>query len=64
MEHDACVRRCAESAGGDVNEREVIVLPAELLPVDWPADRLRTAYRDFAAQLVALRDATRLVEVR
>jgi phenylacetic acid degradation operon negative regulatory protein len=40
------------------------VLPAELLPADWPADRLRVAYRDFAAQLVARRDAARLVEAR
>jgi phenylacetic acid degradation operon negative regulatory protein len=38
------------------------VLPAELLPGDWPADRLRGAYADFAALLVARRDA-QLVEV-
>jgi phenylacetic acid degradation operon negative regulatory protein len=43
------------------------VLPAELLPGDWPADRLRAAYSDFAALLVARRDAhmvTNLLEVR
>ena len=33
------------------------VLPDELLPGDWPADRLRAAYFDFAALLVARRDA-------
>lgn len=32
------------------------VLPAELLPTHWPGDRLRLAYRDFAAELVARRD--------
>lgn len=43
------------------------VLPAELLPADWPADQLRAAYADFAAQLVSRRDAhdrQRLVEAR
>ena len=44
------------------------VLPAELLPADWPADRLRAAYTDFAALLVKRRDAAKsedqLVEVR
>ena len=32
------------------------VLPAELLPAGWPGERLRLAYRDFAAELVARRD--------
>ena len=32
------------------------VLPAELLPARWPGERLRVAYRDFAAELVARRD--------
>lgn len=32
------------------------VLPAELLPAGWPADRVRAAYRDFAAELAARRD--------
>ncbi|OBF26866.1 PaaX domain-containing protein, C- domain protein [Mycobacterium sp. ACS4331] len=32
------------------------VLPAQLLPDDWPADELRRAYTDFADELVARRD--------
>ena len=45
------------------------VLPAELLPGQWPAEMMRTAYADFAALLVARRDSVkhaqaRLVEVR
>ncbi|TXH16589.1 MAG: PaaX domain-containing protein, C- domain protein [Mycobacterium sp.] len=32
------------------------VLPAELLPGDWPGEHLRQAYADFAAELVARRD--------
>jgi phenylacetic acid degradation operon negative regulatory protein len=32
------------------------VLPAELLPADWPGQALRTAYQEFAAELAALRD--------
>lgn len=39
------------------------VLPAELLPADWPGDDLRRAYSDFAAELVDRRDAARLVEM-
>ena len=38
------------------------VLPAELLPADWPGSRLRAAYNDFAAELLARRDDIRLVE--
>ena len=38
------------------------VLPDELLPRAWPGERLRTAYQDFAAELVARRDDLRLVE--
>jgi phenylacetic acid degradation operon negative regulatory protein len=38
------------------------VLPDELLPDDWPGTRLRNAYNDFAAELLARRDDTRLVE--
>ena len=44
------------------------MLPAELLPADWPGDRLRDAYHDFATELAQRRDAaepkdgTRLVE--
>lgn len=37
------------------------VLPAELLPPDWPGAELRTAYTDFAAELVERRD-THLME--
>jgi phenylacetic acid degradation operon negative regulatory protein len=40
------------------------VLPAELLPADWPGDDLRSAYVEFAAELVTRRDAARLVEAR
>ncbi|MHA3023600.1 PaaX family transcriptional regulator C-terminal domain-containing protein [Mycobacterium sp. BMJ-28] len=32
------------------------VLPAELVPADWPGDALRRVYQEFAAELVALRD--------
>ncbi|CDQ46905.1 MULTISPECIES: PaaX family transcriptional regulator C-terminal domain-containing protein [Mycolicibacterium] len=32
------------------------VLPADLLPAGWPGERLRRAYRNFAAELVARRD--------
>ena len=38
------------------------VLPAELLPADWPGARLRAAYNDFAAELIERRDGIRLVE--
>jgi phenylacetic acid degradation operon negative regulatory protein len=38
------------------------VLPDELLPEDWPGTRLRAAYNDFAAELLARRDDIRLVE--
>jgi phenylacetic acid degradation operon negative regulatory protein len=33
------------------------MLPTELLPSDWPGDRLRDAYRDFATELAQRRDA-------
>lgn len=38
------------------------VLPDELLPGDWPGAALRVAYNDFAAELVARRDRTELME--
>ena len=38
------------------------VLPEELLPDPWPGARLRAAYTDFAAELLARRDDIRLVE--
>ncbi len=39
------------------------VLPPELLPADWPGDRLRVAYSEFAAELVARRGATDQLKV-
>jgi phenylacetic acid degradation operon negative regulatory protein len=39
------------------------VLPAGLLPADWPADRLRTAYAEFADLLASRRD-DELLEAR
>ena len=62
------------TGAGDVPERFVTaaamvrhiltdpVLPDELLPADWPGKRLRAAYNDFAAELLARRDDIRLVE--
>ncbi|MEU0495251.1 PaaX family transcriptional regulator C-terminal domain-containing protein [Mycobacterium sp. NPDC006124] len=38
------------------------VLPRELLPPEWPGAALRQAYHDFAAELVARRDDTQLME--
>lgn len=38
------------------------VLPRELLPDDWPGDRLRQAYKTFAAELTSRRDSERLME--
>ncbi|MGO9155975.1 PaaX family transcriptional regulator C-terminal domain-containing protein [Mycobacterium sp.] len=38
------------------------VLPAELLPADWPGARLRAAYHDFAKELSERRDMTQLLE--
>jgi len=38
------------------------MLPDELLPAAWPGAALRTAYNDFAAELVARRDHTELLE--
>ena len=38
------------------------VLPDQLLPGDWPGDALRTAYMNFAAELVARRDDVELME--
>lgn len=38
------------------------VLPDELLPADWPGAELRSAYQDFAAELVARRDDVELLE--
>lgn len=38
------------------------VLPAELLPGDWPGADIRTAYTNFAAGLAARRDSIELME--
>lgn len=38
------------------------VLPNELLPPDWPGDRLRVAYADFAAELGRRRDVDQPME--
>src|SRR6202008_1049307 len=38
------------------------MLPAELLPADWPGGRLRAAYHDFATELAQRRDPTQLLE--
>jgi phenylacetic acid degradation operon negative regulatory protein len=38
------------------------VLPAELLPADWPGAELRAAYHDFAAELTKRRDGIQLLE--
>lgn len=38
------------------------VLPAELLPADWPGAELRMSYADFAAELAARRNETELME--
>ena len=39
------------------------MLPAELLPADWPGARLRAAYHDFATELAQRREPIQLVEV-
>ena len=38
------------------------MLPAELLPADWPGARLRTAYHDFATELAERRDVAELTD--
>jgi phenylacetic acid degradation operon negative regulatory protein len=40
------------------------VLPGELLPAGWPGERLRASYNEFAAELVARRDDTELMEAK
>lgn len=40
------------------------MLPAELLHGDWPGAGLRSAYHDFATELLQRRDATQLLEAR
>jgi phenylacetic acid degradation operon negative regulatory protein len=38
------------------------VLPAELLPADWPGAQLRDAYHEFATELAQRREPTQLAE--
>lgn len=38
------------------------VLPDELLPKDWPADEIRSRYREFKDELVTLRDNAEMEE--
>jgi phenylacetic acid degradation operon negative regulatory protein len=38
------------------------MLPAELLPDDWPGARLRTVYHHFGTELLERRDTTQLLE--
>src|SRR5574337_391554 len=40
------------------------MLPAELLPQDWPGAQLRTAYADFAAEMAKRRNVDQPVEAR
>jgi len=40
------------------------LLPDELLPAGWPGDALRESYARFAAELVALRNESELMEAR
>jgi phenylacetic acid degradation operon negative regulatory protein len=61
-------------AGADVPSRFVVaaaivrhlltdpMLPVELLPADWPGARLRSAYHEFATELIQRRQPTQLVE--
>ncbi len=39
------------------------MLPAELLPADWPGGQLRDSYNDFATELTGRRDAMHVMEV-
>lgn len=64
------------AAAGDVPGRFVVaaaivrhlltdpMLPAELLPADWPGEKLRAAYNDFAAELSRRRDGIQLMEAK
>ena len=40
------------------------VLPDELVPYRWPGTSLRQAYAQFAAELVARRNETELMEAK
>jgi phenylacetic acid degradation operon negative regulatory protein len=39
------------------------VLPAELLPPNWPGERIRSRYAEFVDEVAARRDAGQTVEV-
>ncbi|HEU0191164.1 MAG TPA: PaaX family transcriptional regulator C-terminal domain-containing protein [Mycobacterium sp.] len=66
----------AVAAAGDVPTRFTLaaaivrhlltdpVLPGELLPPDWPGERLRVAYTDFAAEIGRRRKDSQRVEAR
>lgn len=57
-------QRFAAAAGAVRHLLSDPVLPEELLPEDWPGALLRRAYHDFAADLVAQRDQTDLMEAK
>ncbi|HTM83612.1 MAG TPA: PaaX family transcriptional regulator C-terminal domain-containing protein, partial [Mycobacterium sp.] len=40
------------------------VLPPELLPPDWPGERIRCRYAEFADELAMRRDVGQKAEVR
>jgi phenylacetic acid degradation operon negative regulatory protein len=64
------------AAAGDIPGRFVVaaaivrhlltdpMLPAELLPEDWPGAQLRSVYHDFATELLERRDTTQLLEAK
>jgi phenylacetic acid degradation operon negative regulatory protein len=64
------------AAAADIPERFVVaaamvrhlltdpMLPAELLPADWPGAGLRAAYTNFVSELTRRRDQIQLVEAR
>jgi phenylacetic acid degradation operon negative regulatory protein len=56
--------RFVAAAGAVRHLRTDPVLPDELLPTPWPGAALRRAYHDFAAELVARRDDTSLMEAK
>lgn len=57
-------RRFVAAAGAVRHLLTDPVLPSELLPEHWPGAELRRAYHDFAADLVAQRDQSDLMEAK
>lgn len=57
-------RRFVAAAGAVRHLLTDPVLPAELLPEDWPGAALRRAYHDFAAEISSRRDNAELMETR